>query len=62
MVVILEPEDFEGWLTGSVAQAKEKYCKQWNGELVGEPAPLPRRSRKPPPPAPKPADPTGTLF
>jgi putative SOS response-associated peptidase YedK len=45
MVVILDPEDFEGWLTCSVAEAKSKYCKQWHGQLVGEPAPLPSRAR-----------------
>jgi putative SOS response-associated peptidase YedK len=37
MVVILEPEDFEQWLTCPVAEAKERFCKQWHGELVGDP-------------------------
>jgi putative SOS response-associated peptidase YedK len=46
MVVILEPEDFEGWLTCPVAEAKLRYCKQWHGELVGEPVPLPKRPKK----------------
>ena len=42
MVVILEPEDFQGWLTCPVDEAKAKYCKQWHGELVGEPAASPK--------------------
>lgn len=46
MVVILEPEDFEGWLTCPVAEAKARYCKQWHGDLVGEPVPLPRRPKR----------------
>lgn len=45
MVVILDPEEFEGWLTCSVAEAKGRYCKQWHGQLVGGPAPLPARPR-----------------
>ena len=48
MVVILESEDFQGWLTCPVDEAKAKYCKQWHGELVGEPAPLPKRPRAAP--------------
>ena len=43
MVVILEPKDFESWLTCSVETAKAGYCRQWHGELAGEPAALPRR-------------------
>lgn len=39
MVVILESEGYQGWLTCPVDEAKAKYCKQWNGELVGEPTP-----------------------
>lgn len=63
MVVILEPADFHEWLTCPVAEAKERYCKQWSGELVGEPAPLPKRAKTgAKPPAPKPTDPTGDLF
>ena len=45
MDVILDPEEFEGRLTCSVAEAKNRYCKQWHGQLVGEPAPLPARPR-----------------
>jgi putative SOS response-associated peptidase YedK len=64
MVVILEPADFEGWLTCPVAEAKERFCKQWSGDLVGEPAPLPKRAKtgKKPPAPQKPTDPTGDLF
>lgn len=46
MVVILDPRDFEGWLTCSVDEAKPMYCRQWHGPLVGEPAPLPTRAKK----------------
>lgn len=63
MVVILEPEDFESWLTCPVAEAKERYCRQWHGELTGEPMPLPKRAKTgAKPPTPKPTDPTGDLF
>lgn len=54
MVVILEPEDFEGWLTCPVSEAKERYCKQWHGEFVGEPKPLPKRPKKVAAPVPEP--------
>lgn len=43
MVVILEPKDFEGWLPCPADLAKGRYCKQWTGQLVGGPAPLPGR-------------------
>lgn len=63
MVVTLAPGDFEGWLTCPVAEAKAKHCKQWHGELVGDPLPLPKRPKKSPPiPVQKPVDPTGDLF
>lgn len=63
MVVILEPADFEGWLTCPVAEAKERYCKQWHGELTGEPMPRPKRAKTGAKlPASKPTDPTGDLF
>ena len=45
MVVILKPEDFDGWLSCPVAEAKTKYCKQYMGELDGTPAPLPKRPK-----------------
>lgn len=48
IVVILEPEDFEGWLTCPVEEAKARYCKQWHGALAGEPAALPKRPRAAP--------------
>ena len=61
MVVILDPEDYDGWLTCPVAEAKERYCKQWLGELVGKPADLVkgRKTERKVPKAPKvkPADP-----
>jgi hypothetical protein len=69
MVVILEPDDFEGWLTCPVAPAKDRYCKQWPGLLVGEPAPLPKRgtgvvraSRDKPNEPPPGSSPTVDLF
>ncbi|MES2948156.1 MAG: SOS response-associated peptidase family protein [Pseudomonadota bacterium] len=62
MVVILEPEDFEGWLTCPVSEAKERYCKQWHGELVGEPKPLPKRPKKVVAPVPEPEPPTMSLL
>ncbi len=48
MVVILEREDFEGWLTCPVDEAKTRYCKQWQGELAGAPAALPKRTNAAP--------------
>ena len=68
MVVILEPEDYDGWLRCPLAEAKS-YCRQWHGQLVGEPAPLLSRGRAPsktqrpkePPSGPE-IDPTGDLF
>jgi putative SOS response-associated peptidase YedK len=63
MVVILEPDDFEGWLTCPASEAKNRYCKQWHGELVGDPMPLPKHPKKPPlNHVQKPVDPTGNLF
>jgi putative SOS response-associated peptidase YedK len=44
IVVILEPSDFDGWLTCPVGEARDRYCNQWTGELDGVPAPLPTRS------------------
>jgi putative SOS response-associated peptidase YedK len=63
MVVILDPQDYQAWLTCSVAEAKS-FCKAWQGPLVGEPAPLPSRKKvKPEPkPAAPPAPENGALF
>jgi putative SOS response-associated peptidase YedK len=44
MVVILEPSDFDGWLTCPGGVARDRYCKQWTDELEGVPAPLPQRT------------------
>lgn len=44
MVVILDPADYEGWLKCSVLEAP-RYFRQWNGPLVGEPAPASRASK-----------------
>jgi putative SOS response-associated peptidase YedK len=46
MVVILDPQDYEGWLSCPVNEAKARYCKTWKGppSLVGEAMPLPRRA------------------
>ncbi|MBA3625400.1 MAG: SOS response-associated peptidase family protein [Methylibium sp.] len=67
MVVILDPEDYEGWLTCGVAEAKARYCRQWHGPLVGEPAPLPRRPprsgvARPSQPTPPSQEGSGSLF
>ncbi len=29
-----------------VSEAKAKYCKQWQGDLMGEPLPLPKRPKR----------------
>lgn len=68
MVVVLKPEDFDGWLTCPVAEAKARYCKQYMGPLDGVPAPLPVRPRangkaKPPEEIRRtPPNATGNLF
>jgi putative SOS response-associated peptidase YedK len=56
MVVILDPKDYQDWLTCSVADAP-RYFRQWTGPLEAEAAPtLPRaprsKSTKPPPTVP----------
>lgn len=50
MVVILDGGQYGPWLQCPVAEAKS-FFKQWHGELVGEPAPLPPRAAKPKAPA-----------
>lgn len=47
MVVILDPSQFGPWLQCAVGEAKS-FCVPWQGELLGEPAPLPPRGRSPP--------------
>lgn len=44
MVVILKPEDYMAWLTCPVADAKERFCKTWEGPpvLAGHPSGLSR--------------------
>jgi putative SOS response-associated peptidase YedK len=42
MVVILRPEDYDGWLRSSVADAP-RYLQRWTGPLVTSLAPLPPR-------------------
>ena len=57
-VVILRPEDYEGWLTCSVADAP-KYFRAWEGPLECTADPVEPRvpKPKPPPPAPPMEDP-----
>lgn len=43
MVVILDPQDYEEWLTCSPDEAK-RFFRQWHGPLEAEPAPLAPRS------------------
>ncbi|AVQ83834.1 SOS response-associated peptidase [Variovorax sp. PMC12] len=45
MVVILDPEQYDEWLTCPVASAP-KFFKQWMGQLDTYPAPLPPRTKK----------------
>jgi putative SOS response-associated peptidase YedK len=45
MVVILAPEEYDPWLTCSIADAP-KFFKQWMGQLDASPAPLPPRAKK----------------
>jgi putative SOS response-associated peptidase YedK len=46
MVLILDHGDYDRWLTCTPEEAKV-FFKQWQGELVAEPAPLPPRQRRP---------------
>jgi putative SOS response-associated peptidase YedK len=52
-VVILRPEDYEDWLSCSVADAPH-YFKPWSGPLECSADPLPPRVKKPKPPPPVP--------
>src|SRR5450755_4721893 len=45
MVVILDPQDYDDWLTCSVEDAP-RYFKQWQGELIAEPDPLEASAHK----------------
>jgi len=45
MVVILDPEDYDAWLTSSPDEAKD-FFKQWSGALKDYPKPLAPRKRK----------------
>jgi putative SOS response-associated peptidase YedK len=42
MVVILDPNDYDAWLTASTDDAAG-YFRQWTGALVATPAPMPPR-------------------
>jgi putative SOS response-associated peptidase YedK len=55
MVVILDPEQYDPWLTCPVANAP-KFFKQWMGQLDAYPAPLPPRAKKTKPAAPAASD------
>ena len=63
MIVILDPADYGAWLSCPVAEAP-RYLRQWQGELLAEPRPLPPRApravsgRVVVPPAPR----SGELF
>jgi putative SOS response-associated peptidase YedK len=45
MVVILNPQDFDGWLRCEVAEARAMYCRPSLQMLDGVPAPLPARPK-----------------
>lgn len=67
MVVILDPEQYDRWLTCPLAEAP-KFFKQWMGQLDTFPAPLPPRAKKTKPAQPPANDqptsppPTNDLF
>jgi putative SOS response-associated peptidase YedK len=61
MVVILDPQDYDDWLTCSVEDAP-RYFKQWQGELIAEPDPLLRPPRTSAKVVPAPRPETGDLF
>ena len=63
MPIILEPSEYAGWLTYTVAEAR-RFFRQWHGEFDAGPDALPPRTRKPKPPAPEPEvlPVTGDLF
>ncbi|RQO57021.1 DUF159 family protein [Variovorax sp. KBW07] len=62
MVVILDPEEYDEWLSCPV-HAAPKFFRQWMGQLDAYPAPLAPRPKKEKPPrvpkAPKPKPDTG---
>jgi putative SOS response-associated peptidase YedK len=45
MVVILDPEDYDDWLTCPVHKAPD-FLRPWMGQLETSPAPLAPRSKK----------------
>jgi len=49
MVVILDLEEYDNWLTCPLAQAP-KFFRQWTGRLLAEADPLPQRGKAPMPP------------
>ena len=49
MVIILDKSEYMDWLTCPVEQAPH-YFRQWNGELLAEPAPLDRVKKASPEP------------
>lgn len=54
MVVILDPKDFDAWLTCSVEESWQ-FVRQWHGELETRAAQLPSRARKSTPEPTKPS-------
>ena len=62
MVVILDPSEYDDWLSCSAEQAR-RYFRQWHGHLDAFAAALPPRVSTPKAPKPPEADPeTGELF
>ena len=59
MVVILDPEQYDEWLTCPVASAP-RFFKQWMRQLDAYPAPLPPRTKKVKPAEPPAAGPSAT--
>jgi putative SOS response-associated peptidase YedK len=46
MVVILDPKDYDEWLSCPVKEAP-KLFRKWEGTLLAFPKPLPRRALRP---------------
>lgn len=49
MVMILDPDQYQGWLGGSLVSDEEVYRQYSSDLLVAQPDPLPPRTRAKPP-------------
>lgn len=55
-MVMMDPDQYQGWLDGSLVTEEDVYRQHPAGPLVAEPDPIPLRSRRK---APAPATPAG---